>query len=151
MPPEPHEYQGRAAIGAFLENRAVRRGAPLRLVPTRANGQPAFGCFFRDRPYGLLVVALEGVRIAAMTWFAEVCPVDGIHPKPGDPDSETAEQLYIDPSHVHRPRRLRRSAPGRRGSSPELRASPSGTPTRRSLNAEFFVAERSTSVERTAA
>jgi NAD-dependent dihydropyrimidine dehydrogenase PreA subunit len=26
------------------------------------------------------------------------CPVDCIHPKPGDPDFETAEQLYIDPS-----------------------------------------------------
>jgi RNA polymerase sigma-70 factor (ECF subfamily) len=43
MPPEPYEYQGQAAIGAFLSDRAVRRGAPLRLVPTRANGQPAFG------------------------------------------------------------------------------------------------------------
>jgi len=28
----------------------------------------------------------------------EVCPVDCIHPKPGDPDFETAEQLYIDPA-----------------------------------------------------
>ena len=29
----------------------------------------------------------------------EVCPVDCIHPKPGAPDFETAEQLYIDPEH----------------------------------------------------
>ena len=72
MPPEPHEYQGRAAIGAFLDNRAVRRGAPLRLVPTRANGQPAFGCYFLDRPYGILVVTLEGDQISAMTWFADI-------------------------------------------------------------------------------
>ena len=27
----------------------------------------------------------------------EVCPVDCIHPRPEDPDFETAEQLYIDP------------------------------------------------------
>ena len=27
----------------------------------------------------------------------EVCPVDCIHPKPGDPDFDPAEQLYIDP------------------------------------------------------
>jgi len=27
----------------------------------------------------------------------EVCPVDCIHPTPGAPDFETAEQLYIDP------------------------------------------------------
>jgi RNA polymerase sigma-70 factor (TIGR02960 family) len=77
MPPEPYEYQGQAAIGAFLTDRAVRRGAPLRLVPTRANGQPAFGCYFPSpqteiaRPYGLLVLTLEGDRISAMTWFAD--------------------------------------------------------------------------------
>ena len=27
----------------------------------------------------------------------EVCPVDCIHPKPGSPDFDPAEQLYIDP------------------------------------------------------
>jgi ferredoxin len=27
----------------------------------------------------------------------EVCPADCIHPLPGAPDFETAEQLYIDP------------------------------------------------------
>jgi RNA polymerase sigma-70 factor (ECF subfamily) len=77
MPPEPYEYQGQAAIGAFLGDRAVRRGAPLRLVPTRANGQPAFGCYLPSpqteiaRPLGLLVLTLAGDRIAALTWFAD--------------------------------------------------------------------------------
>jgi ferredoxin len=28
----------------------------------------------------------------------EVCPVDCIHPKPGSPEFESAEQLYIDPA-----------------------------------------------------
>jgi RNA polymerase sigma-70 factor (TIGR02960 family) len=86
MPPEPYEYQGQAAIGAFLSDRAVRRGAPLRLVPTRANGQPAFGCYFPSpqteiaRPYGLLVLTLEGDQISAMTWFADssVFPLFGL-------------------------------------------------------------------------
>ena len=86
MPPEPYEYQGRAAIGAFLNFRAVARGVPLRLVPTRANGQPAFGCYFPSpqteiaRPYGLLVLALEGDQISAMTWFADssVFPLFGL-------------------------------------------------------------------------
>jgi hypothetical protein len=45
MPPEPHKYQGRAAIGLFLDDRTVHRGALLRLVPTWANDQPAFGCY----------------------------------------------------------------------------------------------------------
>ncbi|MBV8946649.1 MAG: RNA polymerase subunit sigma-70 [Solirubrobacterales bacterium] len=77
MPPEPYEYQGQTAIGAFLRDRAVRRGAPLRLVPTRANGQPAFACYFPSpetqiaRPFGLLVLTLDGERISAMTWFAD--------------------------------------------------------------------------------
>ncbi len=77
MPPEPYEYQGRIAIGIFLDDRAGRRGAPLRLVPTRANGQPAFGCYLPvrqteiARPYGLLVLTLEGDQISAMTWFAD--------------------------------------------------------------------------------
>ena len=77
MPPEPYEYQGRGAIGAFLRDRDVRRGAPLRLVPTRANAQPAFGCYFPSpqteiaRPYAMLVLTLEGDRISAITWFGD--------------------------------------------------------------------------------
>jgi RNA polymerase sigma-70 factor (TIGR02960 family) len=77
MPPQPYEYQGGAAIAAFLADRAVRRGAALRLVPTRANNQPAFGCYFPAphtevaRPYGLLVLTLEDDRISEITWFAD--------------------------------------------------------------------------------
>jgi RNA polymerase sigma-70 factor (TIGR02960 family) len=77
MPPYPFEYQGHAAIAAFLRDRAGIRGAPLRLVPTRANGQPAFGCYLPDehaaiaRPYGLMVLTLEGDRLSAITWFGD--------------------------------------------------------------------------------
>jgi RNA polymerase sigma-70 factor (TIGR02960 family) len=77
MPPQPYEYQGAEAIGRFLRDRAVNRGAPLRLVPTRANGQPAFGCYFPcphtdiARPYGLLVLTLAGDGIAEITFFAD--------------------------------------------------------------------------------
>jgi RNA polymerase sigma-70 factor (TIGR02960 family) len=77
MPPYPFEYQGHPAIAAFLRDRAGIRGAPLRLVPTRANGQPAFGCYLPDehtaiaRPYGLMVLTLEGDRLSAITWFGD--------------------------------------------------------------------------------
>jgi RNA polymerase sigma-70 factor (TIGR02960 family) len=77
MPPEPYEYQGRPAIARFLEDRQARRGANLRLVATRANGQPAFACYLPDahaaiaRAYGLFVLTLEGDRISAITWFGE--------------------------------------------------------------------------------
>jgi hypothetical protein len=49
MPPEPLEYQGPDAIARFLAT--VPAGGRLdqfRLVPTRANGQPAFGAYLRD-------------------------------------------------------------------------------------------------------
>jgi RNA polymerase sigma-70 factor (TIGR02960 family) len=77
MPPQPLEYQGHEAIAAFLHHRAELRGAALRVVPTRANTQPAFGCYLPDpqaaiaRPYGLIVLTLEGEAIAAITWFAD--------------------------------------------------------------------------------
>jgi RNA polymerase sigma-70 factor, ECF subfamily len=76
MPPEPYEYQGRGAIGVFLRGREVSRGR-LRLVPTRANGQPAFGCYLPSaqtdipRPYSLFVLTLQGDEISAITWFAD--------------------------------------------------------------------------------
>ena len=75
MPPEPFEYQGHVAIARFLDDRARRRGADLVLVPTGANGQPAFGCFVPDpdtsvvRPWGLMVLTLRGDAISAITWF----------------------------------------------------------------------------------
>jgi RNA polymerase sigma-70 factor (ECF subfamily) len=77
MPPLPHAYQGHRAIRAFLRGSAARRGAPLQLVPTRANGQPAFGCYVpvpatgAARAYALLVLSLAGDRISAITWFAD--------------------------------------------------------------------------------
>jgi RNA polymerase sigma-70 factor (ECF subfamily) len=75
MPPLPLEYEGRDKARAFLE--AVTPG-PLvgrRLLPTRANGQPALGMFFEDargqvlRLVGLLVLTLEGDQISAITGF----------------------------------------------------------------------------------
>jgi RNA polymerase sigma-70 factor (ECF subfamily) len=77
MPPEPYEYQGGLVIGRFLKDRQARRGANLRLVPTRANGQPAFACYLPDahaaiaRAYALFVLTLEGDRISAITWFGD--------------------------------------------------------------------------------
>jgi RNA polymerase sigma-70 factor (TIGR02960 family) len=77
MPPEPWEYQGPTAIGAFIRNREAHLGAHLRLVPTRANTQPAFGCYLPcpetdiARPRGLMVLTLVGDQISAITWFGD--------------------------------------------------------------------------------
>jgi RNA polymerase sigma-70 factor (TIGR02960 family) len=87
MPPEPLEYQGAAAIGRFLST--VPAGGALeriRLIPTRANQQPAFGCYLRDphapiaRAYGLMVLTLAGDRVAAITGFIDsgIFPLFGL-------------------------------------------------------------------------
>jgi hypothetical protein len=79
MPPLPHWYQGHSAIAAFLRGAEERRAAPLRLVPTRANAQPAFGCYLAApgadaaRAYALFVLTLDGDQISAITWFAGSC------------------------------------------------------------------------------
>jgi RNA polymerase sigma-70 factor (TIGR02960 family) len=75
MPPLPLQYQGRQLAARFLTATAFRPGWTARLVATRANGQPAFGCYVRDpqarvaHAIGLLVLTLSGRRICAMTRF----------------------------------------------------------------------------------
>jgi RNA polymerase sigma-70 factor (ECF subfamily) len=77
MPPEPHQYQGHAAISAFLDERALRRGAAFQVVPTRANTQPAFACYLPTPPariaraYGMIIIALDGDQISDVTWFRD--------------------------------------------------------------------------------
>ena len=77
MPPLPLEYQGHNAIGAFLRHREEVRGRPLRVVPTRANTQPAFGCYLPDTQTGMaqahaiFVLTLEGDGVSAITWFGD--------------------------------------------------------------------------------
>jgi len=75
MPPVPLRYQGRELAARFLAVTACRPGRSVRLVPTRANGQPAFGVYVRDQhapiahANGILVLTLAGSQISAMTGF----------------------------------------------------------------------------------
>ncbi|MCL2555047.1 MAG: sigma-70 family RNA polymerase sigma factor [Actinomycetia bacterium] len=77
MPPLPLEYQGHAAVGHFLSTIALRDRRSYVLVPTRANGQPAFGAYLQDprtpilHAHGVLVLTLRGDRVAAMTRFID--------------------------------------------------------------------------------
>jgi RNA polymerase sigma-70 factor (TIGR02960 family) len=78
MPPEAAEYVGPEAIGRFLSTvPAAGSLERFRLVPTRANGQPAFGCYLRDphtpiaHAYGLMVLTLRRDRIAGLAGFAD--------------------------------------------------------------------------------
>ena len=87
MPPEPGECHGKEAISAYLHrlfSRTVDR--PTRLVPTRANGQPAFGRYIGDsdspifRFDCLLVLGLDGNRVSGLTRFADttILPAFGL-------------------------------------------------------------------------
>ena len=73
MPPMALEYEGRQLVAQFFQL-LLSPGRQYRLVPTRANGQPAFGAYVlrRDgvrRASGLFVITLAGDRIRAMTRF----------------------------------------------------------------------------------
>jgi RNA polymerase sigma-70 factor (ECF subfamily) len=73
MPPMPLEYEGRDVVARFCAS-ILRPGRRFDLVPTRANGQPAFGTYLRAptgirHGTGLFVLTLSGHRICAMTRF----------------------------------------------------------------------------------
>jgi RNA polymerase sigma-70 factor (ECF subfamily) len=73
MPPMQLEYEGRDIVTRFLDL-FFRSGRKFDLVPTRANGQPAFATYVRTstgiRPgTSLIVIALAGDRISAITRF----------------------------------------------------------------------------------
>jgi len=69
----PLEYLGHDAAARFLAS--ILRHRSHDLVPTRANGQPAFGAYLRApsggirRGTGLFVLTLSGDRICAMARF----------------------------------------------------------------------------------
>ncbi len=75
MPPEPLEYHGHAAIAGFFQTRTWWGTPGTRLVPTRANNQPAFGVYLADphapiaHAHSLVVLTLEGDKISAITRF----------------------------------------------------------------------------------
>ena len=83
MPPMPFEYQGRDAVVRFCAS-LFGTGRRSDLVPTQANGQPAFGAYLRAptgirHGTGLFVLTLTGDRICAMTRFeASVLPWFGL-------------------------------------------------------------------------
>ena len=49
MPPEPIEFRGRGSVGEFFKS-FLSWGQKVKLVATRANGQPAFGYYLSTRP-----------------------------------------------------------------------------------------------------
>ena len=76
MPPEPTWFAGREAIGAFFRTVVLAPESPRhRLVPTRANGQVAFGHYSwraEDNVFArhaITVLALRRTQIVGITSF----------------------------------------------------------------------------------
>lgn len=85
MPPLPFEYRGTAAVRRFLVAIEAHRRSIARMVPVRANGQPAWGEYVRDpvtgvlRVTGVLVAGLAGDRIRELVHFeAALAPSLGL-------------------------------------------------------------------------
>jgi RNA polymerase sigma-70 factor (ECF subfamily) len=73
MPPIPLEYRGLDVVSRLFAG-IFGSGRRVDLVPTRANGQPAFGAYLRTgtgirHGSGLFVLTLTGDRICAFTRF----------------------------------------------------------------------------------
>jgi RNA polymerase sigma-70 factor (ECF subfamily) len=84
MPPSPSWYRGRAAIGAFVAVTVFadhgmfpgKAAGRWRLVPTRANAQPAFAIYQRMegnvyQAFGIHVLTFEAGRLAEITSFID--------------------------------------------------------------------------------
>ena len=75
MPPNPLEYQGKATVKRWFATIAFAEGRRFRLLPTRANAQPAFGVYLFSpisrvaHAFGLIVLTLAGDRVSAITAF----------------------------------------------------------------------------------
>jgi RNA polymerase sigma-70 factor (ECF subfamily) len=75
MPPLPFEYRGTAAVRRLFTAVHAHWKQSDRLVPVRANGQPAWGAYAPDPATGILhvtgvyVIGLAGDRICELTRF----------------------------------------------------------------------------------
>lgn len=88
MPPTPSWYDGREAIATFFAHRVFGPSSPghLRLVPTRANRQPALAVYLRRAgelhhgAFALMVLRVEGTAVAEINGFVlpELFPAFGL-------------------------------------------------------------------------
>jgi RNA polymerase sigma-70 factor (ECF subfamily) len=85
MPPLPGWFRGRAAVARFLGTRVMRLPCPapggpprppgeIQMVPTAANGQPAFAAYLRDqagvyRAHAIQVLTPSGSGLARIVSF----------------------------------------------------------------------------------
>jgi RNA polymerase sigma-70 factor (ECF subfamily) len=79
MPPFNSWYQGAENIGRLVDLQCPAEGpGDMRLIPTRANGQPAFGLYMRDpagdvyRPFNLPVLTVSAAGVTHVSSFFDL-------------------------------------------------------------------------------
>ncbi|HET9646945.1 MAG TPA: sigma-70 family RNA polymerase sigma factor [Microlunatus sp.] len=101
MPPYTGWYQGAETIGALIaSNCPAQRSGDMRMVPTSANGQPAYAMYMRDldgvhRAFQLQVLSLRAGRVAHVSAFFDTTlfAVFGLPGELSSTDSEPEEQI----------------------------------------------------------
>jgi RNA polymerase sigma-70 factor (ECF subfamily) len=85
MPPYTGWYQGAENIGVLIDTKCPGGRHEMRMLPTRANGQPAFGLYMRGeddvfRPFHLQVLTIgpEGVEHVGAFFGADVFATFGL-------------------------------------------------------------------------
>ena len=85
MPPFTGWYQGAENIGRLIDTQCPARGpGDMRLIPTRANGQAAFGLYMRDgdvyRAFNLPVLTIgpDGITHVACFFDLSLFPIFGL-------------------------------------------------------------------------
>ena len=76
MPPLATWFAGRDVVTRFLGSKVLTEAGRFALVPTRANGQPAFAAYERDpggacRAHAVIVATLAGTGIARLVIFRD--------------------------------------------------------------------------------
>jgi len=91
MPPEPTWFTGRELIGRFLQTRVLSEPGRFQMIPTAANGQPAFAAYLREhdgvyRAHSICVLTIAASRVARVTSFND----PGLFPAFGLPQAAPA-------------------------------------------------------------
>jgi len=91
MPPEPTWFTGRELIGRFLQARVLTKPGRFQMIPTAANGQPAFAAYLRGhdgayRAHSICVLTIAASRVARVTSFND----PGLFPAFGLPQAAPA-------------------------------------------------------------
>jgi RNA polymerase sigma-70 factor, ECF subfamily len=99
MPPFNGWYQGAETIGALIANNCpAQRAGDMVMVPTQANGQPAFGLYMRDadgvhRAFQLQVLTVQGERVTHVGSFFDT----ELFAKFGLPEVHPASEKHLLP------------------------------------------------------